>query len=120
MWFGNEWIDISARSLTIALDDRDDTIFATVSPEDYDWLIQWRWTWRYNKRGRKRYAQRNTRQQGTPITIFMHKAILERSGKVRPTLFHTMGDHQDGDSLNNQRGNLEWATPSDNCRTARR
>ncbi len=30
-----------------------------------------------------------------------------------------MGDHGDGNSLNCQRDNLEWATPSQNRRTAR-
>lgn len=109
MYFFGETVDI-VQPYRIALDDRDDTIFAVVSPEDYNWLLQWRWGWVWDKRGKKRYATRPTRIQGKPVRIYMHKAILSRSGQVPPDLFHTMGDHQDGDSLNNQRPNLRWAT----------
>ncbi len=53
-----------------------------------------------------------TRERGTrkQIKVYMHKEILKRSGKKPRTRAHTIGDHDDGESLNNRRGNLFWAT----------
>ncbi|MGA7807136.1 HNH endonuclease [Bradyrhizobium sp.] len=100
--------------------DNHGEIFCLVSAEDYAWATQWRWKWRWDKRKKKRYAQRNTTINGVRVTLFLHKEILARTGKIRPSLFHTIGDHGDGDSLNNQRDNLAWVTPSQNRKTAKR
>lgn len=101
-------------------------ITAAVSPEDYAWAMQWKWRYKLDKRGKKYYAVRNARRSTRgPVPkwiqydIYMHKAILVRMGREPPTPAHTIGDHGDGCSLNNQRPNLDWATGSHNCKTAK-
>jgi hypothetical protein len=95
-------------------------IFCLVSAEDYAWVTQWRWKWNWDRTRTKRYAIRTTRKDGRHVTIYMHKEILNRSGKKQPSEAHTIGDHQDGESLNNQRDNLEWATISQNRKNRKR
>ena len=99
-------------------------IFCLVSPEDYAWVTQWRWKWNWDRTKTKRYAIRTpriARGYGTyrSVTVYMHKEICARKGPP-PSDLHTIGDHQDGESLNNQRGNLEWATKSMNRRNRKR
>ncbi len=104
--------------------DKHCEVFCLVSPQDYEWCIQWRWTFCRDRWGRKIYAVRHTRQRkitSAQITVFMHKAILsERMGLEPPSPEHTIGDHLSGNSLDNQRENLEWATPLMNAATSRR
>lgn len=104
------------------LDDHGGT-FCLVSEEDHAWALQWKWHFVFDKHRRKKYAARNTRlagRAGPQTKIYMHKAILERSGLERPGPEYTIGEHGDGESLNNQRWNLTYTTPSGNRRTARR
>ena len=90
--------------------------------EDYQWAHRWLWSWTTSKQGATRrhkvYARRNTGSgKLTPqYWIWLHKAICERAHGPPPTLFHTIADHRDGDTLNCRRINLRWATPSDNRR----
>lgn len=95
-------------------------IFALVSPQRYAWVSQWRWGWRWDRTKTKRYATRTSWSGGRRVTVYMHKAILAETGKIQPTELHTIGDHQDGESLNNQDDNLEWATVSQNRRNRKR
>jgi len=106
----------------IYLDKHCDT-FCMVDHEDYDFLIRWTWGFTWDRTRTKKYATRMTRRRkegNKQIKVYMHKVILERSGKKQPTENHHMGDHEDGDSLNNRRANLSYATPSMNRRTARK
>ena len=98
-------------------------VFALVDAEDYEWATYWLWGITPDKHGRKFYATRCTRrrrEREAQIKVYLHKAILERSGLKPPSPRHTIGDHRDGDSLNDQRGNLRWATPSMNARNRRK
>lgn len=95
-------------------------VFALVSPDRYAWATQWLWRWRWDRTKTKRYAVRNTWRDGRPVTLYMHKEVLNATGKVQPSEAHTIGDHQDGESLNNQDENLEWATVSQNRRNRKR
>lgn len=104
----------------VYLSPTDDTIFCLVSPEDYNWVTQWRWQFTWDKHKRKKYATRSTTLPGRKrVKIYLHKEILKRSGKVQPSPKHHIGDHMDGDSLNDTRGNLEWATGSMNAKNRR-
>lgn len=105
----------------IYLCPRDESIFAVVDEEDYDWCQQWKWQFTYDRHKRKMYATRSTRLAGNRrVKFYLHKEILNRSGKEQPTERHHIGDHQDGDSLNDRRINLEWATPSQNAYNRRK
>jgi hypothetical protein len=98
------------------------TTYCVVSEEDYEWAIQWRWSFTMDKRGKKYYATRSTRSRSEhdiQIKVYMHKAILiERMQVKKPTKKHVIGDHGDGESRNNTRGNLTWATRRQNNLTA--
>lgn len=136
----NEWVNPSdawLRSTAAVLDaapllsaarrvylDKDCEIFCLVSPEDYDFVTQWRWKWVWDRTKTKRYAKRTPRLAlgdgvSRTINIYMHKEICARKGAA-PSEAHRIGDHQDGESLNNQRSNLEWATVSQNRRNRKR
>lgn len=99
--------------------DLDAGIYATVSYEDYAWALQWRWQITWDRHKRKAYATRSTWENGRRKKLYLHKEVLKRSMKLPPSPAHTMGDHGDGNSLHCERNNLEWATPSQNRRTAR-
>jgi hypothetical protein len=96
-----------------------------VDEQDFDWAMQWSWQYKLDKRGKKYYAVRHgrrTREDGRRVQcdIYMHKAILhERMCFTPKTKHHVIGEHKDGDSLNCRRYNLEWATRSHNCKTAK-
>ena len=111
---------IAVEPRRIYLDDRAE-IFCTVSPEDYQWLIRWRWHFVMDRWKTKYYARRTTRCQGRQIHMWMHKAILtECMGILPPSEAHHIGDHGNGNSLCNERWNLSWATKSMNRRNRRR
>jgi len=92
----------------------DDTKFCVVDEVDYEWTKQWRWHATANSTGLKFYATRMTRERGTrkQIKVYMHKEILKRAKKRKLSAHHSIGDHDDGDSLNNRRTNLFWRTLS--------
>lgn len=90
----------------------DEHRYVTVDAIDYEWAKRWKWHATLNSTGRKFYATRMTTVPGTrkQRKVYMHKEILKRSGKKALSVHHTIGDHDDGDSSNNRRGNLFWAT----------
>jgi len=100
--------------------NKDCSIFCVVSAEDYEWAIKWRWSYTMDKRKKKYYATQMTRNRAREqIKIYMHKAILiERMKVPQPSPKHVIGDHGDGESRNNTRGNLDWATRRQNNLTA--
>jgi hypothetical protein len=76
-----------------------------VDDADYAWLNKHKWTARqsaYNV-----YACRNVHPQGKNHTIRMHREIMQcpKDKEI---------DHRDGDTLNNQRANLEIVDKSTN------
>lgn len=87
--------------------------------EDYQWAIQWRWGAVPNRQGTAYYVSRPTRVKGKPVRIYLHKEVLKRSGLKPRTRHHKIGDHKDGDTLNNTRDNLRWATGSMNSRNTK-
>lgn len=102
----------------IFLDGRGE-LFCVVDEEDYDWAMQWRWSAVPNSTGLKHYATRSTRLDGRgggQTRVYLHKEILLRHKGSPPTRNHLIGDHLDGQSLNNRRSNLRWSTRSMNAR----
>lgn len=89
-----------------------------VSPEDYQWAIQWRW--HINKphpsrNGTKQYFVRSLSRGGNyKPKLYLHVEIMKRTGILPPCPLHTIVDHDDGDEWNCRRGNLFWATPKQN------
>jgi hypothetical protein len=121
---------VDEHTYRILLTDDPNGLCAIVDAIDYWWACQWRWhNHPSNPNGNrvvKNYARRAPRgsrdsnEGGAPTQIYLHKAILIRMGAPQPTEYHTIGDHQDGDSLNCRRYNLEWNTLSGNAQTAKR
>lgn len=85
-----------------------------LSPEDYGWASA-RGNWfltHGTKRDGKSYA---VRSEGGRL-VFLHKEVLLRARGEAPCPLHTIGDHKNGNSLDNRRDNLRWATPGMNAR----
>lgn len=77
---------------------------AKVSPEDYNWLNQWKW--RLSESG---YFVRLTTICNKRVRFFMHREIVG-AGKGEEV------DHIDLDRVNNQRNNLRICTINGNKR----
>jgi hypothetical protein len=91
-----------------------------VSPEDYDFLMQFKWTYAVShKHGGLVYARRSIRVGDNNKTILMHREVIDRMGLPRPSDKHFV-DHDNGDSLDNRRINdrdraqLQWLTTQEN------
>lgn len=100
------------------LDDGGET-FCLVSEDRYAWAVKWKWHWVWDRHRRKKYARRTTRCRGSQYHVWLHKEICRFVHGDPPDDRHTIGDHGDGDSLNNQDWNVSWTTPAGNRRTAR-
>ena len=87
-------------------------VCATVDDLDFDWLNKVSWQVHRNPFG-KRYAQATLRTGGRKVAVYMHRLVACQVA-LPPTTDHSIVDHLDGDSLNNRRSNLRWATPSQN------
>ncbi len=86
---------------------------ALVDDADYEWLNQWKW-FSATRRGMV-YANRNDkRNAGKQRTIAMHRLILGITG------VDDLGDHIDGNGLNNQRANLRKCTRQENTLNRRK
>jgi hypothetical protein len=89
--------------------------FALVDDEDFEFLNQWKWNAYKSKYSY--YARRSAKKSDgahykNRNVIFMHNVILgTKNGLV--------GDHKDGNGLNNQRENLRMATRSQNTANKR-
>lgn len=82
---------------------------AIVDPEDYEYLMQWKWNAHFSQNNKSFYAMRSGQIGDKWTTISMHRLIL---GVTDPKI-HV--DHIDHNTLNNSRDNLRIATHAQNC-----
>jgi hypothetical protein len=81
-------------------------VYAAVSPEDFEWLKEYRWS--LNISGIKRlYAFTNILVRGKWKYIGMHRMIVKRTG---PLADDEVADHRNGYTLDNRRCNLRPAS----------
>ncbi len=86
-------------------------LFTKVDDSDYEELNKHKWFAISAHRGTMFYAARNVPiSKGKQKTLKMHRAILELTDS------NIHGDHEDGDTLNNQRHNLRICNNALNSR----
>lgn len=129
MWDPTTW-QVDDHEFRIYSDDYAND-YAVVDQIDYQFFAQWRWklkasrTWAGTKKP-KVYLARSTHEQIGPdyvdeqgkrrqsrivATLFLHTAIMLRTGIPKPvTNKKIICDHADGDEFNCKRSNLRWAT----------
>jgi hypothetical protein len=95
----------------------DCTIWCIVSEIDYDWLTKYNWNW--GQTGQRRswrrplYAKRN--YGAARNTFWMHREIMKIAEPLPQwRIDNLQSDHINGQSLDNRRENLRWATRSEN------
>jgi len=79
--------------------------FTIVEPQDYAFLMQWKWFYHGSYAARTHHIDRTNNKCRT---IFMHRVILERMGHKN----FTASDHKNRNKLDNRRYNLRPATDS--------
>lgn len=85
-----------------------------LDPQDYERAVS-RGNWFVTHAARsngKRYA---VRSEGG-VLVFLHKEVLRWAGVEPASALHVIGDHENGDSMDNRRGNLRWATHAENAK----
>lgn len=94
--------------------------YCVVDEIDYQFAIRHSWclkTCRYNlsyfRRAVSTYVGAGVR--GPNLTVYLHVEIMKRTGIEPPLPGFTRVDHRDGDTFNNRRKNLRWATPRMNA-----
>lgn len=128
-WDPNVVLAEAAQPCRIYGDDRGE-IFALVDVEDYQWLVQWRWSPKWSRGDRKVYLRRNVQESikdhgkdpdsGVRLrtrvqrTLFLHTAVAQRAGIRPPSDSHVLLDHRNGDGLDCRRANLRWVTNQQN------
>lgn len=86
-------------------------IWCLVDADDWDWIVQWRWNWAWHRNSRwALYAKRNV--GAARSTLYLHRELMKY---IEPDADHSLlVDHVNGQSLDNRKTNLRWATVAQN------
>lgn len=95
-------------------------VWCLVDAVDYDWLSANVWNeWHDGRKDWQRYAKRNVGPGRA--TVRMHREILIVADPRDEAFLRThVGDHANGQTLDNRRANLRWATKGENNVNRRR
>lgn len=87
-----------------------------VDDGDYGWAMQWKWHAGVKEKDCKSiYARRSVRSGNSGYSIYLHREILHR--KIgRDLAVSEMGDHRNGNTLDNRQENLRPANSLQNAR----
>lgn len=91
--------------------------WADIDAADHAYLAQWRWCLHHDQRGHAYVRRREGGRRGER-TVYLHRVVMALIGPP-PTPEHRYVDHINNDGLDNRRGNLRWATASENARNVR-
>jgi hypothetical protein len=83
-------------------------LFAVVDDEDCECLNKYKWSVLTSSVNKKRYACRQSKLNGKPITLLMHRELMNPDSKK------IYVDHIDGNTMNNRRSNLRFCTNQEN------
>jgi hypothetical protein len=95
--------------------DDNASVWAVVDEEDYRLFAGSLWHAKRDYCG-KLYMRRSQGPRHNRQTLYLHIEIVRAWGLIPPSSKHIYVDHRNGDSLDNRRDNLRWATASMNNR----
>lgn len=94
-------------------------VWCLVDAEDFPWLNEVTWNISWGSRTPwQHYAKRNVGRDRA--TVRMHREIMIRADpRSARFMANRHVDHISGQTLDNRRANLRWATPGENCANKR-